>query len=356
MSVINKLVALMAGMTRSLYRSRTAELIAAAQTDSAGLGRKRFLEAVSKFPKDGYALTLWLEDGKPVIIRGDGTVATRPSVVRDDDKKPTIESLRALEEWDLAKARSGWHPSLRVQALGSAPTAQVIEGQVFPSGAIALVGKAGAGKTPLGHALAGANDETYSLVAYGEPLAGYATDLTAASQALGVALMRGENIVFDSIKDLLSLASGGAMKSGLSRGVFPILTHLSVVACDAGVAMYIPINPSSPDKDVMELLSEAVASNTTGLLVAGDVAGSWQFMFRRGEGIERDTGSIVVGTNDDGEMVIKSISSGAKKSSPRPGAPTAGVTQPEVPLTGTVDSATWSMFQRLVRKAGFNQA
>lgn len=346
MSILNKVAALFRA-TAALYTERSSRLAAAAELSEIGKARDAFKAALASFPATGYALTLWLEDDKPVVLYKNGNVAFKPDIVRDQKGYITPDSAAALAAYDEARSRSGWHPDLRVQPLGSAPTAFNLGGVAGPAGVIAIVGGAGTGKTPLSHAIAGGGGDEYSLVAYGEPLAGYATDLTSASRALGVALLTGDSVVFDSIKDLLSLASGGAMKSGLARGVFPILTHLSVVAADAGVAVFVPVNPSSPDEAVLDLLSEAVASNTTGLIVATKGEG-WRYLFRRGEGLDRADGTIRTSRADDDTMRIDAVVP-SRASATRAALAGARKADPDASLRATVDSTHWSTFQRLIR-------
>lgn len=345
-NILNKVAALFRA-TATLYSRRSAQLAAASEVSEVGKARDAFQAALAAFPDAEYALTLWLEDDKPVVLYKNGNVAFKPEVVRDQKGNLTVESARALAAYDAARARSGWHPDLRVQPLGSAPAAFSLGGVAGPAGVIAIVGGAGTGKTPLSHAIAGSEGAEYSLVAYGEPLAGYATDLTSASRALGAALLAGDSVVFDSIKDLLSLASGGAMKSGLARGVFPILTHLSVVAADAGVAVFVPVNPSSPDEAVLDLLTEAVASNTTGLIVATKSEG-WRYLFRRGEGLDRADGTIRTSRAPDDSMVIEAVVP-SRASATRTALASSRKVDPDVALRATVDSTHWSTFQRLIR-------
>lgn len=292
-------------LTRDSFAKRRDDNLEMAMPVSKGIAAKRFRDALARFPIDGYALTLNIA-GNPVIVHKNGDVAQRPRVSRDAKGDELTKQLDAVAAYEQARDRIGWHPDL-VETSGAVPCAGVFDGVSLPAGLTAVIGGAGAGKTPLAHALA-AIDGEYTMVAYGEPLSGYMTDATTATRALALAFAEGKPIVFDSIKDLLSTASGGAMKSGLSRGVLPILTQLSIVASDAGVCLLTPLNPSSRDVELMEVLVEAVASNATSMFVHGvSSPNNWSFMFRRGEGLERSTGELVTGRDENGGMKLVSM-------------------------------------------------
>lgn len=292
-------------LTERSFKQRRDDNIRLASVDSRGDAAKRFRAAITAFPDDGYALTLNIA-GDPVVVHKNGDVAHKPRVLREAKGAELTKQLDAVVAYEEARDRIGWHPDL-VQTSGAVPCAGEFDGVALPAGLTAVIGGAGAGKTPLAHAVAGLSGD-YTMVAYGEPLSGYMTDATTATRALALAFAEGKPIVFDSIKDLLSTASGGAMKSGLSRGVLPILTQLSIVASDAGVCLLTPLNPSSRDVELMEVLVEAVASNATSMLVHNVSApNNWSFMFRRGEGLERSTGELVTGRDESGGMRLVSM-------------------------------------------------
>lgn len=292
-------------LNRDSFARRREDNLKLAMPVSRGLASQRFRDALAKFSPTRYALTLNIA-GDPIVVHKNGDVAQRPRVDRDAEQSIQTKQLAAIDAYEQARARIGWHPDL-VQTSGAVPCAGVLDGVALPAGLTAVIGGAGAGKTPLAHALA-AIDGDYTMVAYGEPLSGYMTDATTATRALALAFAEGKPIVFDSIKDLLSTASGGAMKSGLSRGVLPILTQLSIVASDAGVSLLTPLNPSSRDVELMEVLVEAVASNATSMLVHNASSpNNWSFMFRRGEGLERSTGELITGRDENGSMELISM-------------------------------------------------
>lgn len=168
---------------------------------------------------------------------------------------------------------------------------------VMPSGLCLLVGRGGVGKTPLAHALASYAVEEYGVVRVGEPFAGYTGDNAAAAHALAECALRYGDVVLDSIKDLLSSASGAAMKSGLSRGALAGLSTWSTVACELGSTVYVPVNASVDDQEVVDMLIEMARSNAT--MVAYHESGHrWRFAARTGEGMERQQGVITFKPGD----------------------------------------------------------
>jgi len=169
-----------------------------------------------------------------------------------------------------------------------------------------IVAGGGAGKTPMAHALAGAGGVEYEVVRYGEPLAGYISDERIGAITLANALFHHADVVVDSVKDLLALAGGGAMKAGISRGALPTLSRWGAIAAQLGATIYVPINPSSADDEVVELLVEAAKSNATCTIYA-DGENSWRYLSRRGEGLRRDSGSFKVRYNADGVMTINGV-------------------------------------------------
>jgi hypothetical protein len=174
----------------------------------------------------------------------------------------------------------------------------------IPAGLCLLVGGAAAGKTPLAHALAGFGDRDYHVVRYGEPLSGYITNEDDAAFHVAKALLSKHDVVLDSVKDVLSLMGGAAMKSGLSREVLPLFSRWATIAADIGVTLYVPVNPSSPDDEVISLLVEATKSNAT-MTIYSDGGDKWSFVARRGEGLQRESGALTARYLPDGTVEIR---------------------------------------------------
>jgi hypothetical protein len=159
--------------------------------------------------------------------------------------------------------------------------------------------------------MAAAGVSTYSVVRVGEPLAGYASSHESIAYSIAVAILDSADVVLDSIKDLLS-GGGAAMKSGLSREALTSLSSWASTACDAGCTIYIPVNPSTPDQEVLELLAEAGKSNAT-MLVTPASGNTWAYFNRKGEGLPRSTGKFDLSFGKDGLAIIKNGSHNSEK-------------------------------------------
>lgn len=166
----------------------------------------------------------------------------------------------------------------------------------IPCGVCLIVGKGGAGKTPLAHYLAGYGVEDYAAVRIGEPLSGYSQSEEEAALSIATAMVSSRNVVVDSIKDLLASGSN-LMKSGLSRSVLTTISDWSALANDLGCTLYIPINPSSDDDEVYSLLVEAARSNAT-VTVSHTGGNGWEVSGRTGEGLPRFSSVKLIFEND----------------------------------------------------------
>lgn len=154
--------------------------------------------------------------------------------------------------------------------------------------------------------------QTYR-VPYGEPLAGYHCNESDGAADLAAAMFNYTDIVFDSVKDLLALASGGSMKSGISRGSLPILSRLGAMAAGMGCTLYVPLNPSSGEDEVVKLLNEAAKSNAT-CSITSTSSNSWSYVTRQGEGLQRQTGNFEVSYDKEGSMQLGRVSSNTVES------------------------------------------
>lgn len=189
-----------------------------------------------------------------------------------------------------------------ITAPGSVPGNKRIGNLVMPCGVCVIVGAGATGKTPLAHALASAEVDAYGVVRVGEPLAGYTTSRYNGAASLARAMVGHSDIVLDSVKDLLS-GGGSAMKSGLSRDALTTLSAWSILACNLGCTIYVPVNPSTRDPEVQELLSEIARSNAT-MTIENVGANSWSYSARRGEGLARETGKMTLDWNKAGDPSI----------------------------------------------------
>lgn len=231
--------------------------------------------------------------------------------LKDDSVRIGSDEIEISVGYDQSKVfqRGYLHPKLETSHVGAAFSNKTVAGWTVPCGVVLILAGGGMGKTPLAHALAGAvaahserNDRQYAVVRIGEPLSGYSSGDVEAARDLSQAIVASSDVVLDSIKDLLSSAEGAAMKTGLSRGALTSISGWASLACDLGCTIYVPVNPSSDDPQVMELLYEVGKSNATAVLmkVSDNV---WEYSSRRGEGLSRARGNVQI-TYDNDEVRI----------------------------------------------------
>lgn len=177
---------------------------------------------------------------------------------------------------------------------GSLPLAAQVNGFSFPCGAYIVVGKGDAGKTPMAYALAeaiaGDDPDGFELIRYCEPFAGYNKSEAQAGAELVRKMVSHRVIVVDSLKDMMTQMKGGLMDSGLSRGVLPLFSKLSMMASELGCVLIFPINPSSQKDNMIELLAEVARSNVAAAVVKD--GSEWVILARHGEGMLRGTGTL----------------------------------------------------------------
>lgn len=259
-----------------------------AVADEVGVRRSEFNEAIKALGDDEPAVTMgWL--GVTVSINKNG------DPIFDDQQK-------------LAKFPSGVHMTAKAALPGSAPGNKRIGDMLVPCGGIGIAASGGLGKTPLAHALASNGKSSYSVVRVGEPLAGYASSSLSKetiAYSLALAVLNSSDVVLDSIKDLLA-SSGGLMKSGISREALVSICDWSSAACDAGCSIYIPINPSTKDEEVQEMMIEIGKSNSTSLIAPANLK-TWNYFNRRGEGLLRTTGQFEMEFGSNGLAAVSSI-------------------------------------------------
>lgn len=292
--------------TSSTYNEHKAKLRQAASATKCGSRRAEVEDAMSRI-LDEPAFTIKV--GKTTaVVTGLGVEYAELAIenVEVDDENSISYTL----PFDKAKVmRPGYiHTNLRSDLPGAAFANKRVRDWVIPCGVVLIVASGGKGKTPLAHALAAIHhsevDHAYGVVRMGEPFTGYSDENVALS--LGEAMANHSDVVFDSIKDILSSTDGGAMKSGLSRGAITAISAWSSMACELGCTIYIPVNPSSDDKEVFDMMVEIAKSNATATIIdAGNDI--WEYSSRTGEGLERVGGRLKV-VYDKGDVIIKNAS------------------------------------------------
>lgn len=258
---------------------------------TAGAGRELFSSFLLKQKKEREELIGSIRFGsRTASISNKGNV--NPPDVEEKTSEGTKFTSVPKAKLTIAEANG---------IVGSAPLNKVVGGVDIPCGVCLIIAGGGAGKTPLawGLAAAGRDDDTpFAVCRIGEPLAGYVSDDADAAALIVEAMMLSSDVVVDSIKDLLSSAKGAAMKSGLSRDALSVLSSWSELACAMGTTLYVPVNPSTPDQEVLDMLAEAARSNATCTIVSTG-KDSWEYFSRTGEGLNRRNGKF--GVRYDGE-------------------------------------------------------
>jgi len=256
---------------------------------SAGEQRDAFLSSLRLVSPESTAIT---------VKYGNATVSVSAT------GKAVVEPGGALVRHHPA----GVHPDADKAILGSAPGNKKIGDTMIPCGVCLIIAGGGSGKTPLAHALASFGVSSYSVVRVGEPLAGYSSSHESVAFSLANSMLSSSDIVLDSIKDLLS-GGGAAMKSGLSRDALVSISGLASTACSSGCTIYIPVNPSTPDPEVIELLAEISRSNAT-MTVVTKGSNSWDYVARKGESLNRSSGTMLLTYDKDGVGQVRSASLG----------------------------------------------
>lgn len=207
--------------------------------------------------------------------------------VPSSTEKEEVDEEGANDAAEFARVAHGvvLNSGLIAPVKGAAYGNKMIGNLTMPCGVCLIIGKGGTGKTPLAHHLAGLGVEEYAAVRIGEPLSGYCQSEHETALSIATAMVVHRDVVIDSIKDLLASGSN-LMKSGLSRSVLTTISDWSAMANDLGCTLYIPVNPSSDDDDVYNMLIEASKSNAT-VTIAHRGGDKWEVSGRSGEGLPR---------------------------------------------------------------------
>lgn len=278
-------------MTYSLLTRELATWEIAERRSYATQAGRRRTEALKIMKEIGDKPAFVVSYGRAsVTITGNGEVY-KP-------KETSVETTAAgdIEPNDVEAAtlRFHIHPRLNRIVAGASPLNKSFNhlGQVIdvPCGVCVLVGPSGVGKTPLAHLLAQQGVDSYAVVRAGEPFTGYDTAQGAIAEQIGLAACNAENVVIDSIKDLLA-ASGNTMKGGISRNALVDLSAWAILGATIGVTFYVPLNPSSTDEELMKMMVSIAQSNTS-MTFSHKGGELWDYQARGGEGEPRKSGTF----------------------------------------------------------------
>lgn len=233
-------------------------------------------------------LSINLANGKPILFDKNG------------------DPIRDAEGQFVTSSHRGWSVKITNQLVpGCVPCVGMLLDTRIGAGVLVAVGKGNSAKTPFAYALAEeiGGKSGYEVIRLGEPLSGYNTDLEAATFEIVQAIMTSRVIVLDSIKDVLGSAAGNATSSGISRGAFQFLSDLGTIAASRGCIIIIPVNPSSSDPRIEDLMIEASRSNST--MVAVGKNDSWTILGRTGEGLVRTSTELM--TSFDSKTLLMTL-------------------------------------------------
>lgn len=149
------------------------------------------------------------------------------------------------------------------------------------------------GKSPLAQSLASSDPAggRFAMIRAGEAIAGYTNSHRRLAHDLAHGIYNCENIVLDSIKDLLADAGGNATSGGISRAALTSISDWGALAAMAGCTIYIPLNPSG-GANLNDMVAEIARSNAS--MAIWHENARWHWLARRGEGLQRASGSFEV--------------------------------------------------------------
>lgn len=149
------------------------------------------------------------------------------------------------------------------------------------------------GKSPLAQALASSDPagDKFAMIRAGEAIAGYTNSHRRLAHDLAHGIYHCENIVLDSIKDLLADSGGNATSGGISRAALTSISDWGALAAMAGCTIYIPLNPSG-GANLNDMMAEIARSNAT--MAIWHESARWHWLARRGEGLMRASGDFDV--------------------------------------------------------------
>lgn len=238
--------------------------------------------------------TTKMAEGDPVV-----------SISMDNNGMQFDKNVNLVPADKMDPTLSGLHDVLRFVPKGAVPGNFSVDGVPVPSGVVLIVGGADTAKTPLSMAIARLGGD-YAHIRYGEPLAGYNMTIQELARSVAGSVIGVQNVscvVLDSMKDVMITAPGAAMASGLSRGIWPMLSSLSSTFSEVGKTLIIPMNPATLTEGVVEMITESAKSNVS-MVIASEGNGSWVTTTRRGEGLKRVNSRMSHKFDNDGMLVL----------------------------------------------------
>lgn len=210
--------------------------------------------------------------------------ATRARAIRGAQAKESFgfelidESIVGFDNEDMFgvnKIRVSWEPRLieKDGAYALIPTTPlpITHGRIkglaaLPTGLTCLVGPGFAGKTPLTRAM------TNSLVPLDEADR-VSYSLRNVTNGLVDAIRHGRAVGIDSLRALMRLSGGPALKGGYSAGAYGTLDSINRLGMQLQIAFVGVINPQSSEyegRDAVDELAAVCASSTSGAMAVFD--------------------------------------------------------------------------------------
>lgn len=234
-------------------------------------------------------------EGQPdVDLPHKGTIAlgTTSYALMGDGSVETIAHARVWSHGDRPT-------TFEVGQIGDVAT---IDGIPAAHGINVIYGLADTGKTPILEYVA--NTLKATLIRAGEPFPGYLRSTAELAGAMIGAVTPA--ICIDSLKNVTGRLSGNATRGGLSREFFASLSDLSSFFAERQQAVFIVVNISSQQKEVVDETVQALESNSIGLWHVTS-SGKIEWLVRTHAGRRRRKGTNHVTWAGDG--VVRSLRS-----------------------------------------------
>lgn len=195
--------------------------------------------------------------------------STLLAIVRSLPAKVRVTSFVDHDVVPLSEKRD----TVRLVSMGHLP---------FSTGLTAIVAPGGKGKSPLLWQLATAFEKSgrqVRRIKFGEPRGEFITDYTDLMTQLLSALMLGQDVLIDSLKNPVYDLPGAASIGGMSSWLWPTLSDISAVFDRRGLSVVALINPTSAEQRVVANAVEALKTSTNGIITTS-TGGQWAGYYR----------------------------------------------------------------------------
>lgn len=169
-------------------------------------------------------------------------------------------------------------------------------GVPLASGLNCIFGPGGTGKTPVLEGMFALMREASTIVHYGEPVPWYTTELRVALKQIALSFLAGKHVFFDSTKNLVFRTPGNATTGGIAGTLYAQLSDLGTIFSAQNLAFVTVLNVSTSKTETLDIVNEAVRSNTNMLIFASpEKPGVYAYSLRDYMRDERTSGTFVSG-------------------------------------------------------------